>query len=519
MKNPEPLVFSGRSLSAEVLALYRQARSGDDTDFKQWAMARARALVPMHSTSWVNGVMTEHGPLFHEARTEGLKPGYWEQFQSLGSVDPLGPRMFANPGRSFITGYADMPPAIVEHIMRAFEVRSAISGMAADGSTGTFSVVCWHRDPAMPEFTEVERSIHEQLLPHWVECLSLHRVGAVLRDLDATAIPGFLVALVEKTGLIHFAQTGFGALLADEFAGWSGTALPAAMVAAMVRGPSGFEGERVAATWRPAANNLWVVHARPRFGAPAPMARQVEAHLLSTTLAAREQQLDQATAALHEQQKQQAVALERQRIMRDLHDGVGAHLVGLLNLVNRQGADPSALEDAVTQALDEMRMAVDSLQPVHGDLATVLGTLRYRLQPRLQAAGIAVRWDVPDLPVLDTVSPADFLQLQRILMEAFTNVLKHARATEVAVRARCVGGRSPVVELQLVDDGVGLPPDGAARPGHGLKNMHLRATAIGAVLQVANVAPDAEAGRGTEVRLSWPVPPAAELAHDSGVAL
>ena len=111
---------------------------------------------------------------------------------------------------------------------------------------------------------------------------------------------------------------------------------------------------------------------------------------LSQLVTDRESQLQSAFDALREQRHQQAVASERQRIMRKIHDGVGSQLVGLLNMVVRPGADSALLQQHVQQALDEMRMAVDSLQPVHGDLVTVLATLRYRLQPRLDAAGIAL---------------------------------------------------------------------------------------------------------------------------------
>ena len=508
MRDLDPFVALGPALNAEILALYREGRSGSEADFKDWAMARAKALVPFHSSSWINGVMTGQGPVFHDVRTTGLGPGYWDHFLTLMDIDPLGPRMFAEPGRSFITGYADMPPRIVDEIMLAFDVRSGISGMAADPSTGIFSVVCWHRDPSMPDFTEVDRAVHELLLQHWVECLSMHRVGSVLREFDAAAIPGFRAALVDSTGLIHHAQAGFGELLSDEFAGWLGTALPADMIRGMNQSPNGLDGHRIVASWRRASNDLWMVHARRRFGTPVEAAREVEAQLLAASLEAREHELEQASAALHEQQKQHAITQERQRIMRELHDGVGAHLVGLLNLVNKGVIDPSVLESEVTQALDEMRMAVDSLQPVHGDLATVLGMLRYRLQPRLDAAGIGMTWDVPDLPSVDRLSPSDILQIHRILLEAFTNVLKHAKATAVTATVRLVGSDPCIIELVLCDNGIGLPADASIRPGHGLKNMRLRAQSLGAALSVGMLAsPALSAARhhGTEVRLSLPL--------------
>jgi len=226
---------------------------------------------------------------------------------------------------------------------------------------------------------------------------------------------------------------------------------------------------------------------------------------LSQRVAEREQQLHQAFDALQLQQQEQAVLTERQRIMREIHDGVGSQLVGLLSMVSQPEPDPAALQEHVKQALDEMRMAVDSLQPMHGDLVAVLATLRYRLQPRLQAAGIQVRWDVSQLPPLPQLSPQSVLQVQRILLEAFTNVLKHARATEVAVQARWVdgsGGQVPSVVLSLTDNGVGLPAE-PATGGHGVSNMQSRAAAIGAVLRVE----PGEAG-GTRVVLDWPIQPA-----------
>jgi len=220
-------------------------------------------------------------------------------------------------------------------------------------------------------------------------------------------------------------------------------------------------------------------------------------------VAAREAQLQDAFKTIELQQRESAVQDERQRMMREIHDGVGAQLVGLLNLVHKRETNPAVLEDHVRQALDEMRMAVDSLQPVHGDLVTMLATLRYRMQPRLAAAGLDVEWDVVNLPVLNELSPHAVLQVQRILLEAVTNALKHARASKLVVTVRVDESEAtPVVRLCLSDNGVGLPADPAVSRGQGLANMRMRAQAIGASLQVATAA-----GGGTQVLLAWPVKP------------
>lgn len=222
---------------------------------------------------------------------------------------------------------------------------------------------------------------------------------------------------------------------------------------------------------------------------------------LTRRIGEREAQLQQAFEALQAQRHQQSVAGERQRIMRDIHDGVGAQLVGLLSLVDQPGAQPAALREQVQGALDEMRTAVDSLQPSHDDLVTLLATLRWRLQARLQANGIAVVWDIDELPTLRALDPHTVQNLQRILLEAFTNLLKHARATQVTVQARWLPLDPPRVALRILDNGVGLATAQPGRPaGQGLVNMRARALAIGAEL-VVGAGPDG----GVCVALQLPV--------------
>ncbi len=216
----------------------------------------------------------------------------------------------------------------------------------------------------------------------------------------------------------------------------------------------------------------------------------------------REQQLAASFAALQQEQTQRATLQERQRIMRDIHDGVGAQLVGLLSLLKKGKTDPAQLQEHAGAALDELRMAVDAMQPVNGDLATVLATLRYRLQPRLVAAGIEVDWQVEALPPMDHLTPQTVLQLQRILLEAFTNMLRHAKASRVRVGARHEAGAADQLVLELADNGIGMPDPAPVVAGHGLKNMQARAEAIGATLHF-----DAPPQGGTRLTLVLPSTP------------
>ncbi len=240
--------------------------------------------------------------------------------------------------------------------------------------------------------------------------------------------------------------------------------------------------------------------------------RQVQAYRelntsLESRVAERDRQLKESYSLLKVTDDEKATLAERARIMRDIHDGVGAQLVGLVSMLQDDEKRPKELREHAQHALDELRMAVDSLQPVEGSLSTVLATLRYRLQPRLKAAGIDVQWEVDELPRLDTLTPSAVLQVQRILLEAFTNVIKHSGASIVQVRAMHVMQEDGHQRLSLCVDDNGSRESALNQTqqdhqsGHGLTNMRWRADAIGAELFT-----EQSPLGGMRIRLEWVAP-------------
>jgi signal transduction histidine kinase len=200
----------------------------------------------------------------------------------------------------------------------------------------------------------------------------------------------------------------------------------------------------------------------------------------------REAELQESFQTINKQSEEKAKLLERQRIMTDIHDGVGGQLVGLVNMIkrgeeNQSLFDQKQLAEHAQMALDELRVAVDALQPVDGDLATVLATLRYRLEPRLRASDITLVWHIDELPPMLDLTPQKVLQIQKILLEAFTNIMQHANAKIVTVTAKFLTDISSI-QIGIEDDGVGFDMTALKSKGHGLKNMSFRAEAIGALI-------------------------------------
>jgi len=223
---------------------------------------------------------------------------------------------------------------------------------------------------------------------------------------------------------------------------------------------------------------------------------------LAKKVAARERELRTAFDQLRHSEQQRAIEHERRRLMRDMHDGLGSQLVQTLNLVRSapQRLDADSVATMINHALEELRITLDSLEPMDGDLPTILGTLRRRVMPALEGAGIALDWEVEEVPAIATLDSKGVMHLFRCVQEILANVVKHARANRVIVRT---WHESSTVYLSVTDNGVGLPADLSPGPtsnggGRGLKNIRDRAERIGAQVRFI----DAEPGVGVEFAFS-----------------
>lgn len=200
--------------------------------------------------------------------------------------------------------------------------------------------------------------------------------------------------------------------------------------------------------------------------------------------------------------KEQALMEERRRILADIHDGLGASLLALLAAVKNDCTDQKGLEQRVRDALSELRVAIDALRPVEGDLATVLGNLRQRIEPMIEAAGAKLSWDVGELPHVEALDAAAVFSIQRIVLEAITNAARHSGACNIRLAAYAAES-DRIVRISIGDDGRGYQPDSVGR-GHGLENMRARAQKLGGTLDIVSTP-----GAGSTVHLLIPCADAA----------
>jgi len=224
------------------------------------------------------------------------------------------------------------------------------------------------------------------------------------------------------------------------------------------------------------------------------------AAVLEQRVAAKASELHSQYDELIEARRSEALAVERARLMSEMHDGIGSQLTLALSLVSRDaepGGESARIAAVLRESIEDLQLIIDSLEPVEHDLLTVLGTLRYRVQDRLQRSGIEIEWNVHDLPSMPLLTPQNVLSVLRIVQEAFANGLKHSGATRIEVAADLVDAGTPheAACIRIVDDGRGIS---GTRTGRGLESMRRRAAGMGATVEISS-----RPGR-TEVALRIP---------------
>lgn len=233
---------------------------------------------------------------------------------------------------------------------------------------------------------------------------------------------------------------------------------------------------------------------------------QIRARRLSDDLNGElNRQLDQRQAELaevHAREKvwvrEQALSEERKRIMRDMHDGLGSQLMGMLLAARRGKSDPDKVAEGLQQVIDELRLMIESMDSVGDSLSTALTGFRSRFQSRIEDAGFALDWENRLGDAMPSYPPRKTLQLFRIMQEAVANALKHSGGDQIAITIDhdAAGERALVVTIRDNGCGITAPRIG----GHGLENMRARAAKEAGSVEFV----DPECRVGGFVRIRFP---------------
>ncbi|XAH23489.1 ATP-binding protein [Xylophilus sp. GW821-FHT01B05] len=201
---------------------------------------------------------------------------------------------------------------------------------------------------------------------------------------------------------------------------------------------------------------------------------------LGVRLAERERELAASYAQLQALEHQRTLDAERQRLMQEMHDGIGSSLISALHLAEGGRLHEADMTRLLKECIDDLKLSIDSLEHSGTDLLSVLAALRFRLAPRLEAAGLALRWRVVDVPPLTWLDPQSARHILRILQEVLANILKHSGAQRIEIATGSTAEGDVLVWVH--DNGVPHHAIEPAPPGYskGLANVRNRAQALGA---------------------------------------
>ena len=195
---------------------------------------------------------------------------------------------------------------------------------------------------------------------------------------------------------------------------------------------------------------------------------------------------------------------ERQRLSRELHDGIGQSLIALklrleslLYIENDKIRENIIiLKDQVDGTVDEIRRISNNLMPSVLEVFGITLAMKNLCTETGEHSGINIIFECHgDLEVMNTKLKT---YIYRIGQEAFTNIVKHSAATEVKLH---LSRNNDVITLQISDNGKGFIPEKAAMErGNGLYNMRERVTLLQGTFNIRSVI-----NEGTEIIINLPV--------------
>jgi signal transduction histidine kinase len=228
-------------------------------------------------------------------------------------------------------------------------------------------------------------------------------------------------------------------------------------------------------------------------------------------IAGERDRLEQEVAARTTQLKELAQHLqtiredERSHLARELHDELGALLTAakldVARLKSRLGGSPSAdaaerlahLNEALNGGIALKRRIIEDLRPSSLSNLGLVAALEILLREFATRSEIRI---AESLTAVD-VSDAAQLTIYRLVQEALTNVVKYAKATEVAVTLRPAANGGAVVSVH--DNGIGFDTGQPRLARHGLIGMRYRVEADGGTMRL-----ESSAGQGTLIEATLP---------------
>lgn len=212
---------------------------------------------------------------------------------------------------------------------------------------------------------------------------------------------------------------------------------------------------------------------------------QNEAVRVASALRQSEIRLREVVKKQHDIRNIKLIQQERERLLMEIHDGVGSQLISGMLLAQKQGLQKQTVLDMIQGCIDDVRVIIDCISMAErANALEIFDKLTDRLRPRLAGIGITLHYHAQArLAEQGDISDVQCLHASRIIQECITNAIKHATCREITVSVRQYREHLLIV---VRDDGGGVEDVEQLNLGRGLKNMRKRARLLGGHIKFQN---------------------------------
>lgn len=213
-------------------------------------------------------------------------------------------------------------------------------------------------------------------------------------------------------------------------------------------------------------------------------------------LSDKNEQLENQRVQTVKLEREKAISDERERLMKDMHDGIGGKLVSSLAVLEKNGGENKQyISEVLQECLDDCRLIIQSLDANADTVGGLLADFKYRMGRKLTSMDIELSWFVDETFHQLPIQPGQSVHLLRIFQEIFTNIFKHAGCKQIVFSAQLYHDR---MVFRIVDNGKGFDVD-KKNEGYGQNNIQSRMLQLNGRVEIQS-----SPGAGCSVMLSIP---------------
>lgn len=212
-----------------LLDLWRGALEKPDHEFKDWALAGVRELIPFDSCAWGKGRWIDGLPVVHHIHLHNLSGDFIASWLRIQHEYKLTRDVTVYSNRTFNIDMAREYKGTDTYntYCRKYRIEHILGTGCTDPETSLLSMMVFHRSDAGQPFTEQERVLKELLFPHLLEAAKINWLINLPPGFSAYAhgrVNAF--AACDDTGLLHVAMPSFVETCRKEWPSWKGPFVP-----------------------------------------------------------------------------------------------------------------------------------------------------------------------------------------------------------------------------------------------------------------------------------------------------